>query len=282
MSTDVTMQELELETAELLPARETLWSGGGSTRSFSSQHHLPERQQRQRRRQRAGPAALILFGHQRRPYANGNRAATRHLLAPARLTQLACALPEGDARPAREGRPAAAPPGRPSRLRRPGPGRSRAGPFGACEGGAARDRSRRARDHRAPGTRPAPGGCARARSGRPGWPRGSSCSASTRVPATASRRRWCGGPTARSSRCRRCCTRWPAGSTAPAARPPSPALVSGDLGRSLTADQVRYLITAKLLPLGIVAADGHPGRPAEGQPAVRAAGRGARCCPSAR
>jgi len=30
-------------------------------------------------------------------------------------------------------------------------------------------------------------------------------------------------------------------------------LVSADLGRSLTADQVRYLITAKLLPLGIVA-----------------------------
>jgi hypothetical protein len=30
-------------------------------------------------------------------------------------------------------------------------------------------------------------------------------------------------------------------------------LVSTDLGRSLTADQVRYLITAKLLPLGIVA-----------------------------
>jgi len=29
MSTDVTMQELELETAELLPARETLWSSGG-------------------------------------------------------------------------------------------------------------------------------------------------------------------------------------------------------------------------------------------------------------
>ena len=27
MSTDVTMQELELETAELLPSRETLWSG---------------------------------------------------------------------------------------------------------------------------------------------------------------------------------------------------------------------------------------------------------------
>jgi hypothetical protein len=30
MSTDVTMQELELETAELLPARETLWATSGS------------------------------------------------------------------------------------------------------------------------------------------------------------------------------------------------------------------------------------------------------------
>jgi putative peptide zinc metalloprotease protein len=36
------------------------------------------------------------------------------------------------------------------------------------------------------------------------------------------------------------------------------ALVSADLGRSLTADQVRYLITAKLLPLGVVAAGGVP------------------------
>jgi putative peptide zinc metalloprotease protein len=35
-------------------------------------------------------------------------------------------------------------------------------------------------------------------------------------------------------------------------------LVSDDLGRSLTADQVRYLITAKLLPLGIVASEGVP------------------------
>ncbi len=40
------------------------------------------------------------------------------------------------------------------------------------------------------------------------------------------------------------------GSRAPAA---IADLVSADLGRSLTADQVRYLITAKLLPLGIVA-----------------------------
>jgi putative peptide zinc metalloprotease protein len=36
------------------------------------------------------------------------------------------------------------------------------------------------------------------------------------------------------------------------------ALVSADLGRSLDAEQVRYLITAKLLPLGIVAAEGVP------------------------
>jgi len=37
MSTDVTMQELELETAELLPSRETLckWGGGGYS-SYSS------------------------------------------------------------------------------------------------------------------------------------------------------------------------------------------------------------------------------------------------------
>ena len=36
------------------------------------------------------------------------------------------------------------------------------------------------------------------------------------------------------------------------------ALVSADLGRSLDAAQVRYLITAKLLPLGVVAAGGVP------------------------
>jgi|HubBroStandDraft_5_1064220.scaffolds.fasta_scaffold178761_2 hypothetical protein len=30
MSTDITMQELELESAELLPSRETLWSWGRS------------------------------------------------------------------------------------------------------------------------------------------------------------------------------------------------------------------------------------------------------------
>jgi len=36
------------------------------------------------------------------------------------------------------------------------------------------------------------------------------------------------------------------------------ALVSAGLGRSLDSDQVRYLITAKLLPLGVVAAEGVP------------------------
>ena len=36
------------------------------------------------------------------------------------------------------------------------------------------------------------------------------------------------------------------------------ALVSADLGRSLDAEQVSYLLTAKLLPLGIVAAGGVP------------------------
>ena len=36
------------------------------------------------------------------------------------------------------------------------------------------------------------------------------------------------------------------------------ALVSADLGRTLNAEQVRYLITAKLLPLGVVAAKGVP------------------------
>jgi hypothetical protein len=36
MSTDVTMQELEFETAELLPARETLWSHSGARNGNSS------------------------------------------------------------------------------------------------------------------------------------------------------------------------------------------------------------------------------------------------------
>ena len=43
-------------------------------------------------------------------------------------------------------------------------------------------------------------------------------------------------------------------------------LVSGDLGRSLTADQVRYLITSKLLPLGIIADQAAPAAPPKASP----------------
>ena len=67
---------------------------------------------------------------------NGN---TIFLVAPARLTPLACALPEGDARQQREGRPGALS-GRPSRLRGgPARGRRRAGPFLTSPGEHARE-----------------------------------------------------------------------------------------------------------------------------------------------
>ena len=51
-------------------------------------------------------------------------------------------------------------------------------------------------------------------------------------------------------------------------------LVSADLGRSLTADQVRYLITAKLLPLGIVADQGAPAAPPKANPLLALRARG--------
>jgi putative peptide zinc metalloprotease protein len=51
-------------------------------------------------------------------------------------------------------------------------------------------------------------------------------------------------------------------------------LVSADLGRSLTAGQVRYLITAKLLPLGIVAAEGAPAAPPKANPLLALRARG--------
>ena len=57
------------------------------------------------------------------------------------------------------------------------------------------------------------------------------------------------------------------------------ALVSADLGRSLDAEQVRYLITAKLLPLGVVAAGGVPRALPKANP-LFALERGVRCCPS--
>jgi putative peptide zinc metalloprotease protein len=51
-------------------------------------------------------------------------------------------------------------------------------------------------------------------------------------------------------------------------------LVSEDIGRSLTADQVRYLITAKLLPLGIVADAGAPAVPPRANPLLALRARG--------
>jgi putative peptide zinc metalloprotease protein len=51
-------------------------------------------------------------------------------------------------------------------------------------------------------------------------------------------------------------------------------LVSEDLGRSLTAEQVRYLITAKLLPLGIVAAEGAQAAAPKASPLLALRARG--------
>jgi putative peptide zinc metalloprotease protein len=51
-------------------------------------------------------------------------------------------------------------------------------------------------------------------------------------------------------------------------------LVSADLGRSLTADQVRYLITAKLLPLGIAAVEGAPAAAPKANPLLALRARG--------
>src|SRR5438128_4995703 len=51
-------------------------------------------------------------------------------------------------------------------------------------------------------------------------------------------------------------------------------LVSQDLGRSLTADQVRHLITSKLLPLGIVADKAAPAVPPKANPLLALRARG--------
>jgi len=51
-------------------------------------------------------------------------------------------------------------------------------------------------------------------------------------------------------------------------------LVSEDLGRSLTADQVRYLISAKLLPLGVVAAEDAPAAAPKANPLLALRARG--------
>ena len=51
-------------------------------------------------------------------------------------------------------------------------------------------------------------------------------------------------------------------------------LISADLGRSLTADQVRYLITSKLLPLGIIADQAAPAAPPKASPLLALRARG--------
>src|SRR6202050_2333319 len=51
-------------------------------------------------------------------------------------------------------------------------------------------------------------------------------------------------------------------------------LVSADLGRALTADQVRHLITTKLVPLGIVGDHGAPAAPPRATPLLALRARG--------
>src|SRR5689334_9024055 len=51
-------------------------------------------------------------------------------------------------------------------------------------------------------------------------------------------------------------------------------LVSADLGRTLTAEQVRYLITAKLVPLGVVAGQDAPAAPPVASPLLALRARG--------
>jgi putative peptide zinc metalloprotease protein len=51
-------------------------------------------------------------------------------------------------------------------------------------------------------------------------------------------------------------------------------LVSADLGRTLTADQVRYLITTKLMPLGVVADLGAAAAPPRARPLLALRARG--------
>jgi putative peptide zinc metalloprotease protein len=51
-------------------------------------------------------------------------------------------------------------------------------------------------------------------------------------------------------------------------------LVSEDLGRSLSAEQVRYLVTGKLLPLGLIAGPGAPAAPPRASPLLALRARG--------
>ena len=90
MSTDVTMQELELETAELLPSRETLGvckqplaaRATATAAPTSVRQHEPE------------PGAESVTSPSPRSTAKATRQHPQPV-APARLTLLACALPRG-------------------------------------------------------------------------------------------------------------------------------------------------------------------------------------------
>ena len=57
-------------------------------------------------------------------------------------------------------------------------------------------------------------------------------------------------------------------------------LASSDLGRLLTAEQVRHLVTTKLQPLGIIATQGTTAAPPRARPLLALRAR-ARCCRSA-
>ena len=119
MSTDaITMQDLELEHAELLPSRETL---NACCRSPHSNSYSVTNGSYNGNGDGNGNWGLICCFRQRRRQLQRQH----DPVAPSRLKLLACALPEGDARPAREGRP-----GRPLRTRGgpPAYGTARPGP----------------------------------------------------------------------------------------------------------------------------------------------------------
>ena len=166
----VTMQDLELEQAELLPSRETL---------CSHYRHAEQRQQL-----RAAQRQPDSERHQR--LRQRRRTERRRQQRPRPLTP----CPAGtECRPAvpsewggREGRPR--PLGRPSRLPAGSCRAGRSQPFPTPLGEHAReeqthDRGRRAREHRAHGTDPAPGRYARTGQGAPAGRRGR---AARRVP----------------------------------------------------------------------------------------------------
>ena len=103
MSTDVTMQELELETAELLPARETLWQVGLGGQPWEQRLQLSAR-----RRRRAATATANGNGDCGLLAGNGNGDGNGSAIninsvivaARTRTSRLLC-VPEGAARQVR-------------------------------------------------------------------------------------------------------------------------------------------------------------------------------------